>query len=364
MSHPARTVVVAGLATALLSGAATGAAARPLTHDPAPPDAASAASARLRAQVTSSAQMPGRGAMVVPSGSRVTMTVRLGRPGRTAHLQVRAQRWTTVATARTGRAGRASLRIPTRATGRSSYRVLVPTRHTAAEVSRTVVVAVRTDPGPGTPAPETTEPPDQVAGPMGPADAYTLFDTGRPGSVFRWDPCRPVRYRVHLGAASAHLAAVVTRAVGRLSAATGLTFEDLGPTAYTGSAGDPTQAGWPTDTDLLLTVAGERDVPELAGAPVGYATLHRSAWSGADARIQRAEVVLEREYLRPGDSTDAEAGAVSQLVLHELGHAVGLAHSADRTQVMYHRIGGDRLDYQAGDLSGLARVGAGAGCLV
>jgi Matrixin len=363
LSHPVRTAVVAGLATALISGALTAAAAVPLPQDPAPPDAASAASARLRAQVTSSARLPRRGAVVVPSGSRVTMTVRLGRPGRTAHLQVRAQRWTTVATARSGRAGRASLRVPTRSTGRSSYRVLVPTRHTASEISRTVVVAVRTE-SDLTTAPETTEPADQVAGPTGPADAYTLFDTGRPGSVFRWDPCRPVRYRVHLGEAPAHLAAVVTRAVGRLSAATGLTFEDLGATAYTGSAGDPTQAGWPADTDLLLTVAGERDVPELAGAPVGYASLHRSAWSGADARIQRAEVVLEREYLRPGDSTGADAGAVSQLVLHELGHAVGLAHSADRTQVMYPRVGGDRLDYQAGDLSGLARVGAGGGCLV
>lgn len=364
MSHPVRTVVVAGLATALVSSALTLAAPAPLTQEPVPPSVAAAGSARLRAQVTSSARLPGRGAVVVPSGSRVMMTVRLGRPGRTAHLQVRTQRWTTVATARTGRAGRASLRIPTRATGRSSYRVLVPTRHTAADVSRTVVVAVRTEPGPGAPAPGTTEPTDQVAGPIGPADAYTLFDTGRPGSVFRWDPCRPVRYRVHLGEAPAHVAAVVARAVGRLSAATGLTFEDLGLTAYTGSAGDPTQAGWPTDTDLLLTVAGERDVPELAGAPVGYATLHRSAWSGADARIQRAEVVLEREYLRSGDSTGAEAGDVGQLVMHELGHAVGLAHSADRTQVMYPRIGGDRLDYQAGDLSGLARVGAGGGCLV
>lgn len=362
MSHPVRTVVVAGLATALVSGALTVAAAAPLTQEPVPPSVAAAGSARLRAQVTSSAQLPGRGAVVVPSGSRVTMRIRLGRPGRTAHLQVRTQRWTTVATARTGRAGRATLRIPTRSTGRSSYRVLVQTRHTA-EVSRTVVVAVR-EPGPGTPAPETTQPADQGAGPTGPADAYTLFDTGRPGSVFRWDPCRPVRYRVHLGEAPAHLAAVVTRAVGRLSAATGLTFEELGPTAYTGSAGDPTRAGWPADTDLLLTVAGERDVPELAGAPVGYATLHRSAWSGADARIQRAEVVLEREYLRSGDPTGAEAGAVGQLVMHELGHAVGLAHSADRTQVMYPRIGGDRLDYQAGDLSGLARVGAEGGCLV
>lgn len=362
MSHPVRTVVVAGLATALMNGALSVAAPALLTQEPVPPSVAAAGDSGLRAEVTSSARLLGRGTVIVPSGSRVTMTIRLGRPGRTAHLQVRTQRWTTVATARTGRAGRASLRIPTRSTGRNRYRVLVPTRQSA-EVSRTVVVAVRADPRRGMPTPETTEQADQAAGPTGPADAYAVFDTGRPGSVFRWDPCRPVRYRVHLGGAPAQVTTAVTQAIARLGAATGLTFVEQGLTTYSGSAADPTQAGWPADTDLLLAVADELDVPELAGTPVGYATLHRSAWSGLDARIERAEVVLEREYVTPSTSVGVDAAAVDQLVLHELGHAVGLAHSADQSQVMYPRIGGDRSDYQAGDLSGLARVGAAGGCL-
>jgi len=45
-------------------------------------------------------------------------------------------------------------------------------------------------------------------------------------------------------------------------------------------------------------------------------------------------------------------------VLHELGHLVGLAHVSDPTQLMYPQSSGV-LDLAAGDLTGLAQLGAG-----
>ena len=64
----------------------------------------------------------------------------------------------------------------------------------------------------------------------------------------------------------------------------------------------------------------------------------------------------------PGFSTTEAHGLV---LLHELGHVMGLGHVRDRDQLMYsgpHRIakvGG----FGDGDLEGLRRLGVDAGCL-
>jgi predicted Zn-dependent protease len=57
-------------------------------------------------------------------------------------------------------------------------------------------------------------------------------------------------------------------------------------------------------------------------------------------------------------------GSVGTLLLHELGHAVGLRHVSDDSQVMYPVIGKTSpAGYAAGDRTGLAKVGRGAGCM-
>ena len=51
------------------------------------------------------------------------------------------------------------------------------------------------------------------------------------------------------------------------------------------------------------------------------------------------------------------------MFLHELGHALGLAHVDDDRQVM-HPAGGAQLNtYGSGDLAGLHQLGAAPGCL-
>jgi len=52
-------------------------------------------------------------------------------------------------------------------------------------------------------------------------------------------------------------------------------------------------------------------------------------------------------------------GLLHAVLLHELGHLVGLAHVNAPTQVMAPRVRVGVEDYQYGDLNGLARLGQG-----
>lgn len=76
---------------------------------------------------------------------------------------------------------------------------------------------------------------------------------------------------------------------------------------------------------------------------------------------ESAGVTLERNSrLKPGFGAGQTWGV---LLLHELGHAMGMDHARDGKQVMAPSISPRSLaDYQAGDLTGLRKVGAMGGC--
>jgi hypothetical protein len=309
-----------------------------------------------------------RGVIAVPVGARLTARAQLPPEahGRLLRLQVRKGRWQPVATVATGGRGTATLRVPTDAPGRQQYRVLTIGAGRAAQPAGFIVDVRAEPPSPDVPSvPSVPSMPVGASGPNGPADAWTLLETGRPGVAFRWNPCTTVRYRTHLDGAPEAMTGDVTEAVHRLATATGLRFVDMGSTSYTGTFTDSDQSDWPTDTDLLITVADEAADPALAGTTVGYASITHGSWTSTDARIDRAEVVLEEQFvdIAPTGFATTQAGS-AELLLHELGHAAGLGHTAVAGQVMFPTLGnGQRPQYQNGDLNGLARVGANAGCL-
>ena len=92
-----------------------------------------------------------------------------------------------------------------------------------------------------------------------------------------------------------------------------------------------------------------------------------SSWvtdGGGRRAYVTGQVVFDRAdlgQLAPGFGTGRVRG---NLVLHELGHLVGLDHVDDRSQMLHTTVHGATPDgYAAGDRAGLARLGAASGCV-
>jgi hypothetical protein len=177
-----------------------------------------------------------------------------------------------------------------------------------------------------------------------------------------YDPCRPVHYVVRPDHTPMGGEAVLTDAIARISEVTGLQFVFDGRTAEApvsdrpvfqpdryGDQWAPVLIAWGTvaeQPDFLTDVAG------LAGsASVSTAAGERVFVTGT---VQLDAAAFERILADPAGVPVARA-----IVLHELGHLVGLDHVPDPAQLMYPTQQA-ALDFGAGDLTGLHRLGTGA----
>ena len=185
------------------------------------------------------------------------------------------------------------------------------------------------------------------------------------GLPARWDPCTPIHYVVNPDGAPFGANDEVARAVARLSAASGLNFIDDGTTserpsrdrdpyqpASYGNSWAPILVSWSSaqETDLL-------DDPRAEAVTVPIAVNSRSHTGGGS--LVSAEVALNTARQLPvGFGPGPSEGEV---LMHELGHAVGLGHVASMSEAMYPSVRGIA-QYGQGDLDGFAAVGAAAGC--
>ena len=116
---------------------------------------------------------------------------------------------------------------------------------------------------------------------------------------------------------------------------------------------------YPEDTQLILGWGPPKATGEAAG--VGGAQ-----WDGSTGRIVHGYVVLNYEEeleagFGRGPATGTQ-GTLGQLMMHELGHAVGLQHVKDDQQIMYPTLTRKKATWGAGDRNGLRKVGKAAGC--
>jgi hypothetical protein len=180
-----------------------------------------------------------------------------------------------------------------------------------------------------------------------------------------YDPCRPIHYVLRPDGAPAGGEAVVADAIARISGVTGLPFVYDGPTDEAPTTDravyQPDRYGdrW---APVLISWQTEAENPALAGVVAGLGGSSWAAAAGGTKVYVTGNVALDAADLGPllaggtGPSGPAVARAV---VLHELGHLLGLQHVADPKQLMYPTTQPDVLDFAAGDLTGLAELGAG-----
>ncbi len=268
------------------------------------------------------------------ASQQVTGTISGGE--RVVVVQVRARdgAWVDVATGRSSASGAVSVPVPTYWVGSHTFRVHAPATTLLTEASS----------GPGSIKVRRSYRPTG-------STQHALL-----GGSERWNACTPIRYAVNPARMRKRGKADLRHALREVSAATGLRFASAGTTSHLPRPGR--YPDYPDGIDLIVAWASARQVPLLTGSTIGIggsATTNGQRVLGA--------VLIDTESIR---RTPAELRRMwREVMLHEVGHVVGLDHVGDRRLVMYPTVGGGtnrfRDRFNRGDLTGLVKLGAGAG---
>ena len=246
-----------------------------------------------------------------------------------------------------------------RTTSEGGYAFTVPTDWLFSTRMRVLATRTRKAPPGASPAVRLTVTPGYVPGgsPAGWAPTTRRYPT-------RIDPCRTVRYRLNdkRGRPERSTAALATHsAVAAISEATGVQFDHVGGTTYVPGG----RQRWPAGTDLVVAWAAPADTRWKIGGSYAASGGGISARWARDARGRRVVENYRSGVVVDALETDVDPVSVVQVLMHELGHVMGLGHVAETGQHMSIDGGYDvpPLQWGAGDLTGLRKVGLMAGCL-
>ena len=191
--------------------------------------------------------------------------------------------------------------------------------------------------------------------------SYALHGEDERCRPLRWNPCAPIPYVVNPAGGPPNALALVQAAVDQAVAATGLPLRFEGITDEVAAPGRP----------VVQARYGNRFAPILIGwadrSAIGNAAgLGGFSFAGPGSRVASGvtpQIITGFAYV--GRNLSGGDPFQTGVLLHEIGHALGLDHADDTVQVMNSvgDAGRAHAVYVDGDLAGFDRVGRKAGCI-
>ena len=190
--------------------------------------------------------------------------------------------------------------------------------------------------------------------------AFSAVVSGKP---VRWNPCATFHWRANVMRAPLGGLDVLKAAVASVAASTGTTWVFDGTTTAA-----PSSTWLPTSNVVKPVLIGWTDGTSsdlLRYKPAGVLGMTRTVWfgrttsTGTVAATRGAVVALDRTDRLPLRGTSSW----SAVALHELGHAMGLAHPNDSGELMNAVLPTSLSSLQTGDRKGLYYLGRSQGCI-
>ncbi|MFC7501397.1 matrixin family metalloprotease [Nocardioides sp. GCM10030258] len=197
--------------------------------------------------------------------------------------------------------------------------------------------------------------------PEGGVYAFLEHQRGQADDPVAWDPCKEIHYEINPDGApdgAGDTVAFVEAAVAEVSGVTGLRFVYDGRTDRRPKWGGAFVPLGGRRQPVLISWATGSEVDELKGNVAGLGGA--AAREGADGRLRYITGGVTLDSNAFADLEDERDGEAYQraILLHELGHLVGLDHVDSPAELMFEDNVGQR-DFGRGDLNGLVRLGRG-----